>query len=87
MFSLLSVDVPSLSMAKIVFFPFFLVFSYVKCVYRNTASDFKMCLHPNLLFFFLVVAQRGRNALSIAMQGSHADTAALLQAHAKARAV
>lgn len=31
--------------------------------------------------------KRGRTALSITMQGSHTDTAALLQAHAKARAL
>nr|XP_057922391.1 KN motif and ankyrin repeat domain-containing protein 1-like [Doryrhamphus excisus]XP_057922392.1 KN motif and ankyrin repeat domain-containing protein 1-like [Doryrhamphus excisus]XP_057922393.1 KN motif and ankyrin repeat domain-containing protein 1-like [Doryrhamphus excisus]XP_057922394.1 KN motif and ankyrin repeat domain-containing protein 1-like [Doryrhamphus excisus] len=31
--------------------------------------------------------QSGRTALSIAMHGSHSDTAALLQAHAKARAL
>ncbi|XP_056149593.1 KN motif and ankyrin repeat domain-containing protein 4-like [Lampris incognitus] len=31
--------------------------------------------------------KRGQTALSVAMQGSHTDTAALLQAHAKARAL
>lgn len=39
------------------------------------------------MFFSPVLLQRGRTALSIAMQGSHTDTAALLQAHAKARAL
>lgn len=47
----------------------------------------ELCLDPKFLFLILVVPQRGRTALSIAMQGSHTDTAALLQAHAKARAL
>lgn len=46
-----------------------------------------LCVDLNFLFYFLVFLKRGRTALSIAMQGSHTDTAALLQAHAKARAL
>lgn len=52
------------------------------------ASEFKICVLLLISCFpFFLSPKRGRTALSIAMQGSHADTAALLQAHAKARAL
>lgn len=56
-----------------------------RCIHHKRVLMREGCVFKlNCCFIFL---QRGRTALAIAMQGSHTDTASLLQAHAKVRAL